>query len=120
MVSDVVLRLSITTRLADRREDFACHPVLELAGLGFVRAHDQLVETALGDDPHVPARRHTKSGSTSLGLLVVRKRVQDAAMLGQFEDCVDVPCDEPRFTVDGDHADGVGVEVEGGWEVAGP
>lgn len=37
--------------LADGREDFLGHPVLELAGLWLVRTHDELVEPAFGDDP---------------------------------------------------------------------
>lgn len=41
--------------LADRGKDFAGDPVLELTGLRFVGAHDELVETGLGNgDQTVP------------------------------------------------------------------
>jgi hypothetical protein len=38
------------TCFADIRKNLAGYPVLELASLGFVRAHDGLVETAFGYD----------------------------------------------------------------------
>lgn len=39
--------------LTERREDNAGDPVLELASLWSVAAHDELVEATLGDDRHL-------------------------------------------------------------------
>lgn len=43
----------VPTVLADGWENHLGDPILERAGLGFVRAHDHLVEAGLGDDFHV-------------------------------------------------------------------
>ena len=46
----LLLASDIRAVLANRWQNFAAHPVLECAGLGFVRAHDELVEARLGDE----------------------------------------------------------------------
>jgi len=43
--NQLLLSLDVPTGLADRRQDFLCHPVLEGLGGFLVRAHDDLVET---------------------------------------------------------------------------
>ena len=48
--ADLLLTHNVTPVLPGRRENLLGDPVLEVVGDGFVRAHDDLVEAALGDD----------------------------------------------------------------------
>lgn len=45
----LLLAQDVGAVLTDGRQDHSCYPVLEGAGVGFVGAHDQLVEAGFGD-----------------------------------------------------------------------
>ena len=122
----LAIRFLIDPRLADRRENLTCHPVLELAGLRFVGAHDEPIQARLGEylDGLSPC-----CVATSFGLYPIQpnfiwvdvaksRRDIGLALLiyVQSEGLANIGSDEPRFTFDGYDADGVGVEVEGGRE----
>ena len=111
--------------LADGRKHHAGHPVLELAGLGFVRAHDQLVQARLADEAQgraagtkqtthhlvsgsrLPRDRPLLVGAQAPGCLMgvdVAGRRRD----GQGQRPADVRSAEAGVAVERDGADGVG------------
>lgn len=100
--------------LPNGREDDLRHPILEGAGLGLVGAHDELVEAGLGEEDHGAPRRKAKRGSTTQAHLVVIEVDEVGPGASEREDASHVGRHEPRGTVDGDDADGSGVEGEGG------
>lgn len=105
-------------RANHRREDHLSHPVLERLGLGFVGTHDEFVEARLVDELHGfagPAGdwvgvNRVYSLLRSIELLAGHRGVH----LGTSPVLADVEVQylahvlrhEPRFTVNGDHADG--------------
>lgn len=112
--------------LADGGEDFARHPVLECAGLGFVRAHDQGVQAGLVDQDHRPTfLGHTQIGSIHPADLVGTEAgdVIGDVLQAQVERLTGVGRHEPRLAVDLGSPDvhrlvaAGGVEAEGGGEI---
>ncbi len=89
--------------LADRWEDIAGHPVLELLGLRLVGAHHEFVEAGLGYDRCWLALTHSKLRSRQLEFLVDIKATQYARM--EIKHLAYVSRDEPRVTVDLHHTD---------------
>jgi len=107
----LLLPHDVATVLADGGQDDAGDPPLELTGFRFVRAHDELVETAFADDQWLPCKRQV------LGcphFLVRTKRREDVRHgrrdVLELERIGDVSRYEPRLPVDLDDADVVGVE----------
>lgn len=105
----------IGTVLADGREDHLGDPVLEGLGLGFVGAEGQLEQSALGDDRNSGATfGQTKDGPGQALHLAFIQGSDSEGDVHDAEDFDNVLRHEPGVPVDGHHADGRGVEGEGG------
>lgn len=63
----------VAASLADGWQDFAGDPILKLHGFGFVRAHDELVEAALGDKRKGAASMHTYVRPRHVAAFIARK-----------------------------------------------
>lgn len=108
---DLLRTVDVHAVLADGRENVAGHAVLELLGLRLVAAEDQLVEAALRYDVH---GQPTLTLNRMKGHLISTQRPHSVAHIRQAEDAANIRGDEPRLTLDGDDADGGGVEGAGG------
>lgn len=108
-------------RLADARQDLLGDPVLERAGGGGVRAHDQLVERALREEAELvvcPLEERFEGRFLAAplrdDLLLVVAEAQVADMVGlKSEGAASVRSDEPGLPVDGRGADRVGDALGG-------
>ncbi len=108
-----VIAQKIPSGLADRRENFVGHPVLERLGVFLVGPHGQLVEAAL--------RYHGKTLCSSRGTHLLRALfvIMEGAegIEGSVSDIetqapADVRSYEPRFPVDHHMADSAVLELE--------
>lgn len=99
----LLLAQDVAAVLADRREHLAGHPVLKGFGLGFVGAHDQLVEAGLVDEEaRTPVTTVTQTLTSNLGLTEFRAGIRDVR---DPEHPADIRRDEPRLAVEFHDAD---------------
>jgi hypothetical protein len=81
--------------LADRREDFGSHPLLELLGLGFAGAEDQGVQAGFVDDGNMTDLTTVLQGAGRVFIIIQRH----LGIVSTDSECVThVLGDEPDFT----------------------
>lgn len=112
---ELLLAHHVAAVLPQSWENLAGHPILEAAGLGFVRAHDEFVEAGLGDElgciHSFSSQRlagYAHLASMKPGEVVRRTVLSDV----EGQRLASIGGDEPRLAFDLNDSDLGGLEVE--------